>query len=497
MKCDIQSRNDILTGASLIIRIPEEDLDRKALYTIQADRPEFILPFHHKYIDGQAEFVYQIGAKSKLQYLAGDRSPNEYAQLWSVLLSPLLDCGDWFMKPYSFVLDVGHIYYDKNQKIISYIYVPSIKDCSDYCDLKEMAADLSRQIPVTDADLENNVLRAIMIDFNPDSFLKMLKQYAAVNVKAETLWPVREATPPLLPGPPVVPLLLLSGANTTPFTPVFTQTEAYMPGSDMSRPDANAQGVSGDIIINLPGSGKPAKKRNESIKDITIPGGKKEKTAKKPKGMSGLGRNKKDAQIPSPGFTLVNAAVSPPKAAINSAQPPELVNNTIYPSGIVNTAIPPPGTVSNAAQQPGMVNIAVQPPGTVSNAAHPPDKDSITEDASLDKLGAWLRLVSSVSLPPVIDVPIETGEVFTIGRFDTAVGRQQSSFEFDRKTKAVSRRHAVLERCSDKYSIIDLASSAGTFLNGRKLPPNTPCELKQGCMISFGNCGADYIWEVN
>jgi len=59
----------------------------------------------------------------------------------------------------------------------------------------------------------------------------------------------------------------------------------------------------------------------------------------------------------------------------------------------------------------------------------------------------------------------------------------------------VSRRHAALERNADIYSIIDLSSSAGTYINGHKLPPNTPFELVNGYRVSFGNCGADYVWE--
>ena len=35
----IESKSD-LTGAMLVIRFPEEDLDVKALYTIQADQPD-------------------------------------------------------------------------------------------------------------------------------------------------------------------------------------------------------------------------------------------------------------------------------------------------------------------------------------------------------------------------------------------------------------------------------------------------------------------------
>jgi hypothetical protein len=107
-----------------------------------------------------------------------------------------------------------------------------------------------------------------------------------------------------------------------------------------------------------------------------------------------------------------------------------------------------------------------------------------------------LRLIGNPLLPSLIKIEIEDGELFTIGRYDATVGRQQSSFEFERKTKAISRRHAAIKRHTEGYSLIDLSSSAGTYLDGLKLPPNTPLELKKGTRISFGTCGADYVWET-
>jgi pSer/pThr/pTyr-binding forkhead associated (FHA) protein len=106
-----------------------------------------------------------------------------------------------------------------------------------------------------------------------------------------------------------------------------------------------------------------------------------------------------------------------------------------------------------------------------------------------------LRYVGSEGHPRVIEVAVAANGIFSIGRFDASVGKKQSDFEFDKATKAVSRRHAVVERGAGGYSLIDLSSSAGTFVNGQKIPPNVPCPLESGSRVSFGNAGADYIWE--
>ena len=106
-----------------------------------------------------------------------------------------------------------------------------------------------------------------------------------------------------------------------------------------------------------------------------------------------------------------------------------------------------------------------------------------------------LRLIGDPSLPREIPVEIEVGRPFTIGRFDVSVGRPQSDFEFDKRTRAVSRHHAAIERGPEGYTVQDLSSSAGTFVDGEKLIPNVPKPLRQGSRIAFGTGGAEYIWE--
>ena len=54
MTYQIENKND-LTGAMLVVRFPQEDLDEKALYTIEADQPPFLVPFRYRAVDGMAE----------------------------------------------------------------------------------------------------------------------------------------------------------------------------------------------------------------------------------------------------------------------------------------------------------------------------------------------------------------------------------------------------------------------------------------------------------
>ena len=89
---------------------------RRRLYTIQAEPPGFLVPFRYRSIDGQAECTYQLGGRSKLQYRYGSREPEEYITFWQQVLTPILECSDWFLKPLSFVLDARYLYWGRSGK---------------------------------------------------------------------------------------------------------------------------------------------------------------------------------------------------------------------------------------------------------------------------------------------------------------------------------------------------------------------------------------------
>lgn len=440
---EITSKAD-LSSVTLLVRFPEEDLDEKALYTIQADAPPFLIPFRHRIIDGQVECAYQLGNYSKLQYWFGARSPEEYIGFWEQVLQPLMDCGDWFLKVFSFVLDPKYLYTDRSGERVLYLYVPSREDCCTPEELRSMVEELSKRNTVTDSQLENKVLRAIMEGFQPKNFLHMLRDS---RLKVAPV-PGSAAVSPLPPTPTPAPV------ERPACEPV--PVPAAVPTPQPQQPPK--AGGDGDIVIDLSGGeakgaekksgglfGRKSEKKKEesSLKKSGLFGGKKEKE-KKPKGQKEI---------------VLGAAAREP-----------------FP----------------AQQMPSAPRMRVQDAPVWT----PPQVEN--EETQLEEAagGTRLRLVGDPALPREIPVNISQGQAFTIGRFDVSIGHQQSSFEFDKRTRAVSRHHAAIERQADgSYIIVDLVSSAGTFLDGQRLTANIPYQLVNGMRISFGTSGADYIWE--
>lgn len=418
----VEDRTD-LSGVALAIRFPEEELDWKALYTIQAELPEFLVPFHYRNTDGQIECIYQPEDRRKLRYYLGNRSPEEYVKFWESILNPLLNCGDWFCKPSSFVLDAQYLFIDKDSAAVSYLYVPSKKNCMEPESLRAMAVELSHQVTVSDQALENRALRALMQDFQPRVFLQTLRQSVVHKEILEFQPPAPE-----LPQSVNVPVSGQRGQE-----PLSHKPEPLLP----------AGGI-GDIVIDLEGGAQ----KPEKNKGLGLFGGRGKKEKKKPAQKSGLFGKKETKQeeiVLGAGAKLPAELVSAPQAA-----------PVCFPS------VP---------------------------------EDEVTQ-MDMDFQGTCLRLTGDVALPGTIPVKLALGGSFTIGRFDVSVGHSQSDFEFDKGTKAVSRRHAEIVRTADgSYRLSDIGSSAGTYLNGERLVKDVPYPLNQGDRVSFGTAGANYIWE--
>src|SRR5262245_50231847 len=71
------------------------------------------------------------------------------------------------------------------------------------------------------------------------------------------------------------------------------------------------------------------------------------------------------------------------------------------------------------------------------------------------------------------------------------VGRERAA-DLSISHPSVSRRHARIVRAGDGYSVIDLQSANGTFLNGR--PVLTTLPLQDGDRLSFG--GIDAVFSA-
>lgn len=104
-----------------------------------------------------------------------------------------------------------------------------------------------------------------------------------------------------------------------------------------------------------------------------------------------------------------------------------------------------------------------------------------TQDGATQARGNVLRLVPLFG-PPLPsglgELPIEPDAPCVLGR--------SSEADLQLTDRAVSRRHAALERAGGEWNLADLGSRHGTFLNGNRLEANEPSGLADGDQIRIG-----------
>jgi serine/threonine protein kinase len=83
--------------------------------------------------------------------------------------------------------------------------------------------------------------------------------------------------------------------------------------------------------------------------------------------------------------------------------------------------------------------------------------------------------------------PLLVGKAVTVSSFPFRIGRAEANVHLDVKSDAsVSRAHAAIEHDRGIFTITDLDSSNGTYVNGRQLLPNSPEILPFGALIRIG-----------
>jgi pSer/pThr/pTyr-binding forkhead associated (FHA) protein len=102
------------------------------------------------------------------------------------------------------------------------------------------------------------------------------------------------------------------------------------------------------------------------------------------------------------------------------------------------------------------------------------------------KEGPVERLVLSSVDGSTLDIPAK--EQVVIGREDpiSEVFPDLDLTSFGGLEKGVSRKHAVIHHSGSDFTVEDMGSTNGTYVNRKKVLPNAPQAIKPGDEIRFG-----------
>jgi hypothetical protein len=124
----------------------------------------------------------------------------------------------------------------------------------------------------------------------------------------------------------------------------------------------------------------------------------------------------------------------------------------------------------------------------------------VTQNISADSIPA-LERKKTASFPEDLDTwaslhLLDSGQILPLGdRTEFTLGRVSEAqpimpdidlTPYQAYANGVSRLHAVLKREGKRVFVMDLGSSNGTYLNGKRLTPNSDQTLNHGDMLALG-----------
>jgi hypothetical protein len=112
-------------------------------------------------------------------------------------------------------------------------------------------------------------------------------------------------------------------------------------------------------------------------------------------------------------------------------------------------------------------------------------KKSVRPDTMPTPVNSWisLHLMDSGKI-----LPLASRNEFTLGRLSEGqpIMPDIDLTPYQAYASGVSRLHAVVKRDADRVMVMDLGSSNGTYVNGRRINPHVEESLSHGDILALG-----------
>jgi len=109
-------------------------------------------------------------------------------------------------------------------------------------------------------------------------------------------------------------------------------------------------------------------------------------------------------------------------------------------------------------------------------------------DSGIEAIGSIaIQVEESDDAPITLDAPGIEG--YIIGRSDVSISYMPDIdlAPFEAQNRGISRRHAALVRRKGQVHVVDLGSMNGTFVNNKRLSPQSAHVLADGDRLSLAN----------
>lgn len=103
----------------------------------------------------------------------------------------------------------------------------------------------------------------------------------------------------------------------------------------------------------------------------------------------------------------------------------------------------------------------------------------VSDEEAKTKNSKGIRIVA-MNAPTRVEIRITKND-FVLGRSEISA---DGVITFN---KAISRNHCKITDIGKQFYVTDLSSANGTFLNKKRLAPNSPCELRDNDILRLAN----------
>ncbi len=422
-----------LDGNYLQIALPGLiQLDDIAVKVMKEDCPNFLIPFQMVTMNDELTLKYKLTNSVALAYSNMTMTKEDFINFYIGMLEPFLQASDWFMDYHYICINNNYVYLGRDMIHVNYLYIPE-KDFRNTDEaIIDFFKDILNHVTITD---DNNILLLLYQYFSKGA-VTLTELYQILKENRNMIRPQSET---------------VKQQNIEQLNEVINQGQAQVETSKQEKPlfsrkkessleekqevkitDAVENSSEDDVMKALFGD-KP-KKKEKSVK-------KKEKKEENHLFSKALFGKKKESQI-------------------QETVPEEIKQNQI---SVERT----PSVSMEVYDNPQATDVTVIADDCVENAA-------------------YLDLIESANQGAIQRISLDfPGEYITLGRQSGDL--VQPTIAFDKSMKQISRMHLRIEKKQNQYYAIDLGSANHSFLNGQKMIPNMPYELKSGMelMLAF------------
>lgn len=434
----------------------DSQFDDIAVRMLSADLPPFLLPVKIINTFGNRTVRYTTGNFHSITTIKMRMTRQECCELIYNMLYPIMCCGEWLLDYHKIRFDKDYIFCDSNNFTVKYAYIFNMDFCNTDDDIMSVIRSVFKNTEIIDdKDFRITLLQSLLDDnFSLNSFYEMIclkrKETGKTVINRNPAGgnnPAREVkggNAPIAPAP-------------DKDTPPKAQSVQNIIGTAKSAISAAAQ-ATGQALTSeaLDAAPSPAISFGEGDEDEDMEnlfGGKK--AAKKSKGR---------------------------KAPKNQKEKPDIFGGLFGKSKAPKNA--------PAAQQAKAVEITEDDHTVITGMG----SDDETQIISVCLV---LEAAEFKDCPQSIPLNLNDGEEMSIGRKSANPEVRNADFEFPADITKISRRHCSIKLYNNIYSICDLNSGNGTYVNGKKIGSGEWVGLEDGSRVMLGNNVAVYTLQIN